>query len=110
MTPGSRRANANGTSSCSSLLLVDGECPAGISPDECISTTEEEDDEQLKRHLIRAGCQQVGMGNSALKSHLETAQKTGVFQLTGKGLQEVRRTWVIRPLGANPLFSTNSGP
>lgn len=28
------------------------------------------------------------MGNSALKSHLETSQKTGVFQLTGKGLQE----------------------
>lgn len=32
------------------------------------------------------------MGNSALKSHLETSQKTGVFQLTGKGLQEVRLT------------------
>lgn len=29
------------------------------------------------------------MGNSALRSHLETSQKTGVFQLTGKGLQEV---------------------
>ncbi|XP_076833719.1 leucine-rich repeat-containing protein 57 [Brachyhypopomus gauderio] len=28
------------------------------------------------------------MGNSALKAHLETSQKTGVFQLTGKGLQE----------------------
>ncbi|CAJ1074949.1 unnamed protein product%2C partial [Xyrichtys novacula] len=28
------------------------------------------------------------MGNSALKSHLETSQKTGVFQLTDKGLQE----------------------
>lgn len=28
------------------------------------------------------------MGNSALKSHLETSQKTGVFQLTGKGLLE----------------------
>ncbi|KAJ1104029.1 hypothetical protein NDU88_001444 [Pleurodeles waltl] len=28
------------------------------------------------------------MGNSALKAHLETAQKTGVFQLTGKGLLE----------------------
>ncbi|XP_059209142.1 leucine-rich repeat-containing protein 57 [Centropristis striata] len=28
------------------------------------------------------------MGNSALKSHLETSQKTGVFQLTGKHLQE----------------------
>ncbi|XP_029900122.1 leucine-rich repeat-containing protein 57 [Myripristis murdjan] len=28
------------------------------------------------------------MGNSALKSHLETSQKTGVFQLTGKGLVE----------------------
>ncbi|XP_067152595.1 leucine-rich repeat-containing protein 57 isoform X2 [Apteryx mantelli] len=28
------------------------------------------------------------MGNSALKAHLETAQKTGVFQLTGKGLTE----------------------
>ncbi|XP_029349805.1 leucine-rich repeat-containing protein 57 [Echeneis naucrates] len=28
------------------------------------------------------------MGNSAVKSHLETSQKTGVFQLTGKGLQE----------------------
>lgn len=33
--------------------------------------------------------QQAAMGNSALKSHLETSQKTGVFQLTGKGLQEV---------------------
>lgn len=29
------------------------------------------------------------MGNSALKAHLETSQKTGVFQLTGKGLTEV---------------------
>ncbi|XP_053191971.1 leucine-rich repeat-containing protein 57 [Scomber japonicus] len=29
------------------------------------------------------------MGNSALKSHLETSQKTGVFQLTGKGLLEI---------------------
>ncbi|KAM3870853.1 leucine-rich repeat-containing protein 57 [Diretmus argenteus] len=28
------------------------------------------------------------MGNSALKTHLETSQKTGVFQLTGKGLPE----------------------
>ncbi|XDV42900.1 hypothetical protein PO909_011481 [Leuciscus waleckii] len=28
------------------------------------------------------------MGNSALKAHLETSQKTGVFQLTGKGLTE----------------------
>ncbi|KAG2457487.1 LRC57 protein, partial [Polypterus senegalus] len=28
------------------------------------------------------------MGNSALKAHLETSQKTGVFQLTGKGLAE----------------------
>ncbi|XP_034273647.1 leucine-rich repeat-containing protein 57 [Pantherophis guttatus] len=28
------------------------------------------------------------MGNSALKAHLDTAQKTGVFQLTGKGLSE----------------------
>ncbi|XP_029454511.1 leucine-rich repeat-containing protein 57 [Rhinatrema bivittatum] len=28
------------------------------------------------------------MGNTALKAHLETAQKTGVFQLTGKGLSE----------------------
>ncbi|KAK1793095.1 hypothetical protein P4O66_011510 [Electrophorus voltai] len=28
------------------------------------------------------------MGNSALKAHLETSEKTGVFQLTGKGLQE----------------------
>ncbi|CAL1575398.1 unnamed protein product [Knipowitschia caucasica] len=28
------------------------------------------------------------MGNSAIKTHLETSQKTGVFQLTGKGLQE----------------------
>lgn len=33
------------------------------------------------------------MGNSALKSHLETSQKTGVFQLTGKGLPEVRGLW-----------------
>lgn len=32
----------------------------------------------------------VLMGNSALKSHLETSQKTGVFQLTEKGLLEVR--------------------
>ncbi|MGH0183029.1 UNVERIFIED_CONTAM: hypothetical protein FKN15_011166 [Acipenser sinensis] len=29
------------------------------------------------------------MGNSALKAHLETSQKTGVFQLTGKGLLEI---------------------
>ncbi|CAH2329789.1 leucine-rich repeat-containing 57 [Pelobates cultripes] len=28
------------------------------------------------------------MGNSALKAHIETAQKTGVFQLTEKGLPE----------------------
>ncbi|XP_034063311.1 leucine-rich repeat-containing protein 57 [Gymnodraco acuticeps] len=28
------------------------------------------------------------MGNSALKTHLENSQKTGVFQLTAKGLQE----------------------
>nr|XP_057946163.1 leucine-rich repeat-containing protein 57-like [Doryrhamphus excisus]XP_057947490.1 leucine-rich repeat-containing protein 57-like [Doryrhamphus excisus] len=28
------------------------------------------------------------MGNSALKSHLETSQKTGVFQMTGRGIQE----------------------
>ncbi|KAI5101958.1 leucine-rich repeat-containing protein 57 [Silurus meridionalis] len=28
------------------------------------------------------------MGNSALKAHLETSEKTGVFQLTGKNLQE----------------------
>ncbi|ROJ78786.1 Leucine-rich repeat-containing protein 57 [Anabarilius grahami] len=28
------------------------------------------------------------MGNSALKAHLETSQKTGVFQLTGKSLTE----------------------
>lgn len=28
------------------------------------------------------------MGNSALKAHIETAQKTGVFQLTDKGLVE----------------------
>ncbi|KAG7466505.1 hypothetical protein MATL_G00165430 [Megalops atlanticus] len=28
------------------------------------------------------------MGNSALKAHLETSQKTGVFQFTGKGLPE----------------------
>uniref|UniRef100_A0A8C5R5C6 Leucine-rich repeat-containing protein 57 n=1 Tax=Leptobrachium leishanense TaxID=445787 RepID=A0A8C5R5C6_9ANUR len=28
------------------------------------------------------------MGNSALKAHIETAQKTGVFQLTEKGLTE----------------------
>lgn len=31
------------------------------------------------------------MGNSALKAHLETSQKTGVFQLTGKSLQEVNK-------------------
>lgn len=35
------------------------------------------------------------MGNSALKSHLETSQKTGVFQLTGKGLLEVRDPRVL---------------
>lgn len=29
------------------------------------------------------------MGNSNLKAHLETSQKTGVFQLTGRSLQEV---------------------
>lgn len=31
------------------------------------------------------------MGNSALKAHLETSQKTGVFQLRGKNLQEVNK-------------------
>ncbi|XP_010893129.2 leucine-rich repeat-containing protein 57 [Esox lucius] len=28
------------------------------------------------------------MGNSAIKAHLENSQKTGIFQLTGKGLPE----------------------
>ncbi|XP_006004816.1 leucine-rich repeat-containing protein 57 [Latimeria chalumnae] len=28
------------------------------------------------------------MGNKAVKAHIDTAQKTGVFQLTGKGLTE----------------------
>lgn len=31
------------------------------------------------------------MGNSALRAHVETAQKTGVFQLKDRGLTEVRR-------------------
>lgn len=30
------------------------------------------------------------MGNSALRAHVETAQKTGVFQLKDRGLTEVR--------------------
>lgn len=38
--------------------------------------------------LVVSGPAGVQMGNSALKSHLETSQKTGVFQLTGKGLPE----------------------
>uniref|UniRef100_A0A4W5PBL4 Leucine rich repeat containing 57 n=1 Tax=Hucho hucho TaxID=62062 RepID=A0A4W5PBL4_9TELE len=29
------------------------------------------------------------MGNNAIKAHLENSQKTGIFQLTGKGLPEV---------------------
>lgn len=29
------------------------------------------------------------MGNSALRAHVETAQKTGVFQLKDRGLTEV---------------------
>ncbi|CAB1335475.1 unnamed protein product, partial [Coregonus sp. 'balchen'] len=29
------------------------------------------------------------MGNSAIKAHLENSQKTGIFQLTGKGLPEI---------------------
>lgn len=35
------------------------------------------------------------MGNSALRAHVETAQKTGVFQLKERGLTEVRLngTW-----------------
>lgn len=32
----------------------------------------------------------VRMGNSALRAHVETAQKTGVFQLKDRGLTEVR--------------------
>lgn len=30
------------------------------------------------------------MGNSAIRAHVETAQKTGVFQLKERGLTEVR--------------------
>lgn len=41
------------------------------------------------RQTLYAWQGSVRMGNSALKAHLETAQKTGVFQLTGKGLTEV---------------------
>lgn len=44
------------------------------------------------------------MGNSALKSHLETSQKTGVFQLTGKGLLEVRGPPVHHSHRNNPSF------
>lgn len=36
------------------------------------------------------------MGNSALRAHVETAQKTGVFQLKDRGLTEVR-VGEIRP-------------
>lgn len=32
----------------------------------------------------------ASMGNSALRAHVETAQKTGVFQLKDRGLTEVR--------------------
>lgn len=39
------------------------------------------------------------MGNSALKAHLETAQKTGVFQLTEKGLAEFPED--LQRLGGN---------
>lgn len=42
------------------------------------------------------------MGNSALKSHLETSQKTGVFQLTGKGLQEVSACSSIATITHSP--------
>lgn len=35
-----------------------------------------------------SGC--ARMGNSALRAHVETAQKTGVFQLKDRGLTEVR--------------------
>lgn len=43
------------------------------------------------------------MGNSALKAHLETAQKTGVFQLTGKGLSEVNVKFVYKFGTKNPF-------
>ncbi|XP_032882608.1 leucine-rich repeat-containing protein 57 isoform X2 [Amblyraja radiata] len=42
----------------------------------------------LRKLFIFSDCSGFTMGNSALKAHLETAQKTGVFQLTGKGLNE----------------------
>nr|ACI66979.1 Leucine-rich repeat-containing protein 57 [Salmo salar] len=38
------------------------------------------------------------MGNSAIKAHLENSQKTGIFQLTGKGLPEVRIACTHSPL------------
>lgn len=40
-----------------------------------------------RRELSRS----ARMGNSALRAHVETAQKTGVFQLKDRGLTEVRR-------------------
>lgn len=39
-----------------------------------------------RRNLSRG----ARMGNSALRAHVETAQKTGVFQLKDRGLTEVR--------------------
>lgn len=43
------------------------------------------------------------MGNSALRAHVETAQKTGVFQLKDRGLTEVR------PGGTAPGDCTGEG-
>lgn len=42
----------------------------------------------LSRRELSRGAR---MGNSALRAHVETAQKTGVFQLKDRGLTEVRR-------------------
>lgn len=41
----------------------------------------------LSRRELSRGAR---MGNSALRAHVETAQKTGVFQLKDRGLTEVR--------------------
>lgn len=55
----------------------------------------------LRKLFIFSDCSGFTMGNSALKAHLETAQKTGVFQLTGKGLNEVGSiTVVVNPVAA----------
>lgn len=45
------------------------------------------------------------MGNSALRAHVETAQKTGVFQLKERGLTEVRLNGTCREALGGKLVS-----